>query len=235
MPDDNEVTRFRTHEYKAAFLRHSALVTASSQEAQLGTRLRRSALTAASPQAAQIRTLENPDLDHLIVALATVLKAYVDDTSEKGEACSELFNEEHHPLDASRSWKSVPLYDDVDAFVRQLVVTMQLDDVCLVTALILIERAMRQAGFVLNERSWRPGFLVALLIAMKATYDEDTFLADCQEAIPGIELHVTNEQEAAFLTMIGFNTLIRRGQYAKYYYALQDVVGLYNEMLPPED
>ena len=36
-------------------------------------------------------------------------------------------------------------------------------------------------------------------------------------------LERATQQELAFLTLIGYNTTVRRGQYAKFYYALEDV------------
>ena len=49
------------------------------------------------------------------------------------------------------------------------------------------------------------------------------FLADYREQLPEYNLDVASKQEVAFLTLLNYNTVVRRGQYAKYYYALEDV------------
>ena len=139
-----------------------------------------------------------------------------------------LFDEQHHPLDASESWRSLPESKAVYMFMRQIVESLMLDDSCLVIALIFIERAMRQANFVLNAHSWRLGVFMSFVVAMKVIFDEKIHLADCRQALPHLNLAAAHEQEVAFLTMIGYNTVVRRGQYAKYYYALQDVVLSYH-------
>ena len=57
----------------------------------------------------------------------------------------------------------------------------------------------------------------------KVVYDEKVYLADYRDQLPEYCLDAASKQERAFLEMIGFNTNVRRGLYARYYYALEDV------------
>ena len=42
-----------------------------------------------------------------------------------------------------------------------------------------------------------------------------------RDQLPHFNLEHASVQERVFLAQIGFNTNVRRGQYAKYYYALE--------------
>ena len=52
---------------------------------------------------------------------------------------------------------------------------------------------------------------------------EKVFLQDYREQLPQYCLEHATQQEMGFLTLLGYNTTVRRGQYAKYYYCLEDV------------
>jgi len=65
---------------------------------------------------------------------------------------------------------------------------------------------------------------------MKVAFDENIFLSDCKKALPEMNLVHAREQERMFLKMIDFAALVGREQYAKYYFALQDVVHSYKKI-----
>ena len=64
---------------------------------------------------------------------------------------------------------------------------------------------------------------MAIVVSSKVVYDEKVFLADYREQLPHYQLERATQQELAFLTLLAFNVTVRRGQYARYYYALEDV------------
>ena len=223
-------------------LRHSALASASPARKLVDeagaerSPLRQSALAADSAQAQNITTMENADIDAMIVGIAAVIRAYTRDAARTKRASdltkpeqvgeSASFDEEAHPLDESGMWRHVPKAASVEDFVRRVVVALELDESSVVIGLILLERAVATnpaAPLLLSSRTWRPALLMAIVVASKVVYDEKVFLADYREQLPRYCLKHAPQQELAFLTLLGYNTTVRRGEYARYYYALEDV------------
>ena len=69
--------------FSGSKLRVSALTAASPTCGSPASKLRRSALPAASPQAEHIITMENADVESLLLALTTVVMGYAADASQK--------------------------------------------------------------------------------------------------------------------------------------------------------
>jgi hypothetical protein len=211
-------------------LRRSALAASSRQmgaDTQAPGKLRQSELKARSPRAASIVTMENADLDEIVIAFAAVLRAYCADAAAKPRqlaAGSALFDEAARALDASGQWRHVPKQATVEAFVRTVQLALELDEASLVIGLVLLERAIGgDEGLAVTARTWRPAALLAIIVASKVVYDEKVFLADYRDMLPELALDGLAAQEIAFLRLVGYNTSVRRAQYAKYFYALQDV------------
>lgn len=170
--------------------------------------------------------MENADVDAMIIALAAVVRAYTREAARQQKFVHDggaNFDEQKHPLDKTSAWKLVPRASLVESFIREVVLALELDESSLVISLILLERAMgaNPTPLVLSARTWRPSLLMAIVIASKTIYDEKVFLADYRTQLPYLNLEQASVQERDFLTLIGFNTNVRRGQYAKYYYALE--------------
>ena len=233
----NDDESFKKKRDKNWSLRASAMATSSTasstaeiqkEEQTTINMLRQSALPADSESAKQITTMENADVDAMVTALAMVVYAYAKEAAKQrksvgpGGAC---FDEQEHPFDTSGSWKQVPTAEKIKSFVRNVVVALELDESSLVIGLILIERGMsaNDNPLVMSARTWRPTLLMGIVVASKIIYDEKVFLADYRDHLPLLNLSNAPAQERAFLAQIGYNTTVRRGQYAKYYYALEDV------------
>ena len=175
-------------------------------------------------------TLDNADLDTVTLAVSTVIHLYTleaarSDTpasSSAGSAHLELFDEAHTPLDKSGVWVSVPSVKVINAFLSDIQQNLQLDDTCIVSALVFVERAVFGSDLVVSARTWRVALLVALIVASKVVFDEEVFLGDFRERLPWLEACLST-QEAIFLEMIKYSTVIKSRQYAEYYYALLDV------------
>jgi hypothetical protein len=165
----------------------------------------------------------------MIIALAAVVRAYTCEAARakrpSPNSASAIFDEEVHPLDDSGTWKDTPNASTIQEYVAEMVVALELDESSLVMGLIFLERAMAsaQAPLSISARTWRPALLMAIVVASKVVYDEKVFLADYRDQLPHLCLDEASTQERAFLTSLSFNTTVRRGQYAKYYYALEDV------------
>lgn len=230
-------------------LRHSAMPCASSpahkmeeevlsqkDRERLSHPLRQSAMPGDSAQAQGIVTMENADVDSIIVGLAAVVRAYTRESatatrrgglaSRGASMTSKLsakFDEQAHPLDQSGVWRRPPPSALVEEFVRRVVFALELDESSVVLGLILIERAMSttKTPLTLSARTWRPALLMAIVLASKIVYDEKVFLADYRQQLPQYDLKYAPQQELAFLDLVGYNTTVRRGEYAKYYYALE--------------
>ena len=217
-------------------MRQSAIATPSKDGVQAGvqcsaesdTRLRQSVLPADSAAAKAITTMENTDIESMTVALAAVVRAYTCEAATKSAAMSRsgaCFDENRNPLDRTGVWKSIPEASLVEDFIRNVVVALELDESSIVIGLILLERAICKSAvpFPLSSSTWRPMLLMAFVVASKIIYDEKVFIADYRDQLPHLNLAHASEQELIFLTQINFNTTVRRGQYAKYYYGLEDV------------
>lgn len=234
--DEDDDKSFHKKRNKNYALRASAMATTGASlidvKAEFAPRptsttlLRQSALQADSEHGKRITTMENADVDAIITALAAVIRAYTQEADKKKKFVpSACFDEQEHPLDSSSCWKQVPCVALVESFLRTVVIALELDESSLVIGLILIERAVCAASspLVVCARTWRPTLLIAIVVASKIIYDEKVFLADYRNQLPHYNLTYATEQERAFLLQIGYNTTVRRGQYAKYYYALEDV------------
>ena len=182
--------------------------------------------------------MENANIDAMLIGIAAVVRAYTRESAAAMPRYGRIilsgrpdapksrgniaFDEEIHPLDHSGAWRRVPTTEIVEEFVRRVVVALELDESSVVLGLILLERAMASTPpFQLAARNWRPALLMAIVVASKVVYDEKVFLADYREQLPQLNLKGAPQQELAFLALIGYNTTVRRGQYAKYYYALE--------------
>ena len=203
--------------------------TPEKERSGASLRLRRSALGSASPEARDIATLDNADLNTVISAVSKVIHLYavqaaqIDPSADAANARTELFDEAHCPLDNSGIWVSVPSVAKVHAYLFDVQENLRLPDTCIVLALVFLERAVFRAGFVVSARTWRVSLLVALVIAAKVAFDEHVFLGDFRERLAWLDADLA-KQEAVFLDMIDYSTVVKARQYAHYYYALLDTV-----------
>jgi len=93
----------------------------------------------------------------------------------------------------------------------------------LIIALILLERCSDKTALKITRTTWRITLLAALIVSSKVVFDEKVYLQDYRDVLTSLELHVVSKQETAFLELLGYRTVVRRAQYAKYYFALLDV------------
>ena len=135
----------------------------------------------------------------------------------------DLFDEAFHPLDDSGVWTAVPSVHIIRAFLSDIQESLQLDDVCVVTALVMLERAVFTSAFVIAPRTWRVALLIAMVIACKVVFDEDIYLGDFRDNLPWLDVDLSG-QEAVFLNLIDYTTIVKARQYAQYYFALGDLM-----------
>lgn len=194
--------------------------------------LRRSAFGAECPEAKKVSTLHNADLKKVVSAVSTVIHLYARQAaqSEASATCPptppntklQIFDEAHHPLDESGIWVTVPSVAVVTAFLTDIQVNLSLDGTCIVTALVLLERAVFASDVIISARTWRVMFLVSLVVATKIVFDEEVYLGDFRDHLPWLDIDLSR-QEATFLEMIDYGTVVTSKEFAEYYYALLDV------------
>ena len=89
---------------------------------------------------------------------------------------------------------------------------------------------MRESAFVVCISTWRTWVLISLMVSAKVVFDEKVTLDEFRDQLPEFDLARAHELEASFLSMLSFRAIIRRTQYARYYYALQDVILTYERL-----
>lgn len=210
------------------------VATPEPRKANLG----RSALASNATEAQEISTLDNADLGTIICAVARVVYQYTvrndsvrigksEPAPSSSQQALDLFDEARHPLDDSGVWTAVPSVDTIEDVLYDVQEGLQLDATCIVTALVMLERAVYGSSLVVAPRTWRVALLMALVIASKVVFDEDVFLGDFRAKIAWLNHYAhLSEQEAVFLSMIDYNTMVNPRQYAQYYYALLDQAAL---------
>lgn len=112
------------------------------------------------------------------------------------------------------------------ALVRCVQQRLQLEDSCLVIAVILLERLMllvwEREGPIMTIKTWRSVLLTAILLACKLLYDEKVFLHDFQSALPELDLRHLGDTETTFLLSINFSANVSSSTFARYWGALMD-------------
>ena len=120
---------------------------------------------------------------------------------------------------------STPSLDAVQRWLWSILSPLSLDPECLIIALALVERAVSGAGGLsLTTHTWRPCTLCAIALASKTWYDSAIFNVDFSSRLPHCQLTHMNAMEAAFLKALDFKTNVTMTLYAKYFFALQDVL-----------
>ena len=159
----------------------------------------------------------------MVEAVAEAVLSHVEGNAELQEARQGVFDERERPLNAeglgvdpARRGAALALVDPVAALI---------DPECLNIALALVERAVSGAGALsLTTHTWRPCTLCAIALASKTWYDSAIFNVDFSSRLPHCQLTHMNAMEAAFLKALDFKTNVTMTLYAKYFFALQDVL-----------
>jgi len=116
----------------------------------------------------------------------------------------------------------------LEDFISASYTGLSLDPEVALLALILIERLVVSLGqAVINIHTVRPIVTTALVLAGKSYYDEAVFLTDFSERVPGCShwLLSLGQCEANFLMAIKFSVTVAPRTYAKYFFALMDMLG----------
>ena len=169
-------------------------------------------------------TLGTPKLEGMVEAVAEAVLSHVEANGELQEARQGVFDERERPLNAEGLGVAVTL-DAVQRWLWSILSPLSLDPECLIIALALVERAVSGAGGLsLTTHTWRPCTLCAIALASKTWYDSAIFNVDFSSRLPHCQLTHMNAMEAAFLKALDFKTNVTMTLYAKYFFALQDVL-----------
>ena len=170
-------------------------------------------------------TLGTPKLEGMVEAVAEAVLSHVEGNGELQEARQGVFDERERPLNAEGLGVAVTL-DAVQRWLWSILSPLSLDPECLIIALALVERAVSGAAGALSltTHTWRPCTLCAIALASKTWYDSAIFNVDFSSRLPHCQLTHMNAMEAAFLKALDFKTNVTMTLYAKYFFALQDVL-----------
>jgi len=118
-------------------------------------------------------------------------------------------------------------YAELLAFVTYLTGRLELAGECLVNALMLFERAIRE-GFQLDNRTVRPLLLTSILIATKDFYDEVCTVGDFRKVLPELDLSQLPLMEMELLRLLKYQVLVFDStQWWLYHDGLAELAGRY--------
>lgn len=118
----------------------------------------------------------------------------------------------------------IPSEEEIYEFAHQLFKAVQLSSECSIVCLIYVERLMEIAKVPLLADTWRPIFMVGLLLASKVWQDLSSWNIEFASVYPQFSLEAINRLELNFLRNVKWDLYISTSLYAKYYFALRSLV-----------
>ena len=112
---------------------------------------------------------------------------------------------------------------------------LDLESSCLITSLVLLERALQDDRLSFEPRTWRRVTLSAMIVASKSYYDATIWNSDFGSILPEGEITATElcAIERDFIRLIDYRILVTPKLHAMYCFALQDVLhGLHGSPSP---
>lgn len=160
----------------------------------------------------------------MVEAVAHAIISHVETCVGLHAADHGWFDERKHPLREGALSLSTSL-DAIQSWLWAILDGLRLDAECLIISLVLLERCISMSSLRLTPFTWRPCTLCALLCASKSWYDTAIFNVDFSERLPDYNLTHINTIEGKFLKALDYRTGVSMTLYAKYFFALQDVLG----------
>lgn len=169
------------------------------------------------------QTLGSPQNEQVVEAVSHALVSHVNScvrhATEHG-----CFDERQHPL-TQRGQTPHATIGAVQRWLWAIMDALKLDPECLIISLVLLERALSKSELRLTLYTWRPCVLCALVVSSKSWYDRAIFNVDFSERLSDYDLAHLNTMETEFLAVLDYRTAVSMSLYAKYFFALQDVLG----------
>eukprot|EP00316_Scyphosphaera_apsteinii_P020623 CAMPEP_0119311568 /NCGR_PEP_ID=MMETSP1333-20130426/22988_1 /TAXON_ID=418940 /ORGANISM="Scyphosphaera apsteinii, Strain RCC1455" /LENGTH=349 /DNA_ID=CAMNT_0007315987 /DNA_START=115 /DNA_END=1164 /DNA_ORIENTATION=+ len=168
------------------------------------------------------QTLTIDDVEGIVGAVAEALSSHLE---------AELLNQTSREISGSSDFEDETSShgDDVSPhevmlWLHDAIRKLSLDIECLIMCLIFVERAIFKRALCFSWSTWRNMTLVAVAVAAKTWYDGAVYNADVAKLLPGCELKQFNKMEGIFLAGIDFEVNVPLSLFAKYLFALHDVI-----------
>lgn len=173
------------------------------------------------------QTLGSPQNKQLVEAISHAIVSHAHSCIGSHGTEHGWFDERQHPL-AEGAPPPQPSLAAVQGWLWTILDALKLDPECLILSLVLLERALSKSELRLTPFTWRPCVLCALVVSSKTWYDKAVFNIDFSERLPSYNLAHINTMETEFLSALDYRATVSLSLYAKYFFALQDVLGTSN-------
>jgi len=127
------------------------------------------------------------------------------------------------------SRSSVPSFDEVTKFYRDIFYKAQMESDSIIMSLIYIERLVKKTGGKLRPRcdNWRSLLFSCMILSSKVWDDLSMWNVDFSQSCPpgvAFSLQRINELELAVLNALSFQVKVPASEYAKYYFLLRSML-----------
>lgn len=170
------------------------------------------------------QTLGAPQNEQMVEAVSHAIMSHVGSCVGLHATNHGWFDEREHPLSEDGGSLQATV-SAVQSWLWTILDALRLEPECLIISLVLLERCISMSQLRLTPFTWRPSVLCALLCASKSWYDKAIFNVDFSERLPDYNLGHINTIEGKFLISLDYRTTVSMSLYAKYFFALQDVLG----------
>ena len=92
---------------------------------------------------------------------------------------------------------------------------------CHIISLIYLNRLTNMGSIKVTSRNWQKIWLSSFILAQKVWYDKPMRTSFFANLIPSVDKNILRELESNVLHILDFNTNVKRGLYAKYYFDLR--------------
>jgi len=134
----------------------------------------------------------------------------------------EVYDESRHPLTSKNAdTRSIPTYDTVEKYIKNIFKIGQLAHESLVMAIAYMERITGTQGFKLFPHNWRRVTLACLILASKVWEDQAVWNIDFIDLFPLTSPHDLGQMEKRLLSLLKFDVSLRASEYAKIYFDIR--------------
>lgn len=231
--------------------RHTVSVVPSAKNAPKGMLRRNNSMSTIFVDT----TLVKPNNERTIKCVCHVLRMHMKEYNDMDPCTafpkSDIFSDDRsYPADAAASpskskfvptpASNLPSLETVTAFFSLVFFKTQMEDECIIIALIYCERLliMTEGTLRIHGSNWRSVIFASLIMASKVWDDLSMWNVDFSNVFASsFDLRRINELELAMLDALQYNVKVKAGEYAKYYFHLRSMMahlGYYKDSLLPD-
>ncbi|PFH36784.1 cyclin, N-terminal domain-containing protein [Besnoitia besnoiti] len=129
-----------------------------------------------------------------------------------------------NPTLGSCTGELYPTVEEIRDFIGVLYDAAEYSPECNVLALLFINRLIAFSGMPLRSSNWRPLVFTAVIVAQKVWDDQVLTNASFAYLYPFFTVEEVNKMEAAFLSLLHFEVVVKPSTYAKYYFELRSML-----------